>query len=98
MFVKINSLILVSFKEVFATFERALVFMNKMPRIWIEYCDFAVKTGRVTQTRRIFDRALRSLPVTQHKRIWPAYLDFVTAKHHIPETAMRIYKRYLKVT
>lgn len=72
--------------------------MNKMPRIWIEYCDFAVRTARVTQTRRIFDRALRSLPVTQHRRIWPLYLDFVTKKHRIPETAVRVYKRYLKVS
>ncbi|CAL8074607.1 unnamed protein product [Orchesella dallaii] len=84
-------------QELFATFERSLVFMNKMPRIWIEYCDFAVKTGRVTQTRRIFDRALRSLPITQHNRIWPMYLNFVTKKHLIPETATRIYKRYLKL-
>lgn len=28
----------------------------------------------VTRTRRLFDRALTSLPVTQHERVWPLYL------------------------
>lgn len=28
----------------------------------------------ITRTRRLFDRALTSLPVTQHERVWPLYL------------------------
>lgn len=67
-----------------------------MPRIWIDYCQFLVDQCKVTRTRRTFDRALRALPITQHRRIWPLYLKFVR-KYHIPETAVRVYRRYLKV-
>lgn len=38
----------------------------------------------------------RALPVTQHMRIWPIYVDFVT-NHDIPETAIRVFRRYLKL-
>lgn len=41
------------------TFERALVFMNKMPRIWLEYCEFLMTQRKATVTRRVFDRALQ---------------------------------------
>ena len=67
-----------------------------MPRIWIDYCQFLVDQCKVTRSRRTFDRALRALPITQHRRIWPIYLKFVR-KYHIPETAVRVYRRYLKV-
>ena len=55
-----------------------------------------VSQCKITKTRIVFDRALRALPITQHNRIWPLYLKFVT-EHDIPETAVRIYRRYLKV-
>jgi len=77
-------------------FERALVFMHKMPRIWIDYCKFLTKQGKVVTTRRVFDRALRALPPTQHERIWPLYIKFVM-NHNIPETAVRVFKRYLQM-
>merc|ERR1719266_2761375 len=77
-------------------FERCLVWMHKMPRIWIDYCKFLTKQGKVTRTRRVFDRALRALPPTQHDRVWPLYIKFVT-NHHIPETAVRVFKRYLQM-
>uniref|UniRef100_A0AC35G3K7 Pre-mRNA-splicing factor SYF1 n=1 Tax=Panagrolaimus sp. PS1159 TaxID=55785 RepID=A0AC35G3K7_9BILA len=77
-------------------YERCLVFLNKMPRIWLDYCDIMVRRGLVTETRRVFDRALRALPVTQHNRIWPQYTKFVMS-HNIPETTIRVYRRYLKL-
>ncbi|KAM8793922.1 pre-mRNA-splicing factor SYF1 [Eudromia elegans] len=76
--------------------ERALVFMHKMPRMWLDYCSFLGAQGRVTRTRRAFDRALRALPVTQHRRLWPLYLRWVR-RHPLPETAVRVYRRYLKL-
>uniref|UniRef100_A0A8B9V8V9 XPA binding protein 2 n=1 Tax=Anas zonorhyncha TaxID=75864 RepID=A0A8B9V8V9_9AVES len=76
--------------------ERALVFMHKMPRIWLDYCQFLVGQGRITRTRRTFDRALRALPITQHHRLWPLYLRFVRL-YPLPETAVRVYRRYLKL-
>lgn len=56
------------------TFERALVTMHKMPRIWLEYLEFLVRQKFVTKARRAFDRSLAALPVTQHDRIWILYL------------------------
>ena len=83
-------------EQVSNAFERALVFMHKMPRIWIDYCTYLVGLNKVTKCRRVFDRALRALPVTQHTRIWPLYIDWVK-KHDIPETALRVFRRYLQL-
>ena len=56
------------------TFERALVTMHKMPKIWELYLGFLVEQKVLTRARRAFDRALSSLAVTQHERIWTIYL------------------------
>uniref|UniRef100_A0A8D2J3B4 Pre-mRNA-splicing factor SYF1 n=1 Tax=Varanus komodoensis TaxID=61221 RepID=A0A8D2J3B4_VARKO len=86
-----------SYEEVNNCHERALVFMHKMPRIWLDYCQFLMDQCRITRTRRTFDRALRALPITQHHRIWPLYLRFVRL-YPLPETAVRVYRRYLKLS
>lgn len=78
------------------TFERALVSMHKMPRIWLEYVEFLMGQGFVTRTRRTLDRALTSLPVTQHDRIWSVFLRFVTQAEVPMDSAFRIYRRYLR--
>ena len=67
-----------------------------MPRIWIDYCDIMIRRGLITETRRVLDRALRALPITQHHRIWPQYIEFVKS-HNIPDTAIRVFRRYLKI-
>ncbi|XP_073175385.1 pre-mRNA-splicing factor SYF1 isoform X5 [Lepidochelys kempii] len=85
------------YEEVNNCHERALVFMHKMPRIWLDYCQFLMDQCRITRTRRTFDRALRALPITQHHRIWPLYLKFVRL-YPLPETAVRVYRRYLKLS
>ncbi|NWN33570.1 hypothetical protein GY663_30810, partial [Klebsiella michiganensis] len=46
--------------KVNALFERALVLLNKMPRIWEMYLTFLMQQPLVTTTRRTFDRALRA--------------------------------------
>jgi hypothetical protein len=56
------------------TYERALVSMHKMPRIWLDYLELLVEIQLLTSTRRAFDRALAALPVTQHDRVWVLYL------------------------
>lgn len=78
------------------TFERALVTMHKMPRIWIMYLQTLTDQKLLTRTRRTFDRALCALPVTQHDRIWEPYLVFVSQRGVPIETALRVYRRYLK--
>uniref|UniRef100_A0A0N5BZ31 Pre-mRNA-splicing factor SYF1 n=1 Tax=Strongyloides papillosus TaxID=174720 RepID=A0A0N5BZ31_STREA len=67
-----------------------------MPRIWIDYCIFCTARGSITHTRKVFDRALQSLPIKQHRLIWPYYVKFIQM-HNIPETAIVVFKRYLKL-
>ncbi|KAI8318702.1 pre-mRNA-splicing factor SYF1 [Martensiomyces pterosporus] len=76
-------------------FERALLLLHKMPRIWLDYLHFLAKQPDPTATRRGFDRALRALPVTQHDRIWPLYLKFARRVGGV--AADRVYARYLNM-
>ena len=41
------------YESVNNTFERALVFMHKMPRIWIDYCQFLMNQRKITRTRKV---------------------------------------------
>ncbi|EDQ86376.1 uncharacterized protein MONBRDRAFT_28344 [Monosiga brevicollis MX1] len=84
-------------RATYDTFRRAMVFMHKMPRIWIEYLELMMESGLITETRRTFDECLRALPITQHHRIWPLYLKFVRQPHIPTETACRVYRRYLMI-
>ncbi|KAJ2485168.1 pre-mRNA-splicing factor syf1 [Coemansia sp. RSA 2050] len=47
----------------------------------------------VTTARRTFDRALRALPVTQHRLVWPSYLRFARRVGGL--VTERVYSRYL---
>ncbi|GFH20267.1 TPR_REGION domain-containing protein, partial [Haematococcus lacustris] len=79
------------------TYERALVNMHKMPRIWLDYLELLVQQKLVTKARRTFDRALTALPITQHDRLWILYLKFIRQDGVPAETAVRVYRRYLKL-
>ncbi|KAL2840979.1 pre-mRNA-splicing factor syf1 [Aspergillus pseudoustus] len=83
------------YHKVNALFERALILLNKMPRIWEMYLSFMLQQPLVTQTRRTFDRALRALPVTQHNRIWKLYKNF--ARSASGQTAVKIWARYMQI-
>ena len=83
------------FTKVNALFERALILLNKMPKIWEMYLSFLLKQPLVTFTRRTFDRALRALPITQHNRIWALYRPFANSASG--ETAVKIWRRYMQI-
>ncbi|PIG87158.1 pre-mRNA-splicing factor syf1 [Aspergillus arachidicola] len=83
------------YQKVNALFERALILLNKMPRIWELYLSFLLQQPLVTQTRRTFDRALRALPITQHNRIWKLYKAF--ARSASGQTAVKIWARYMQI-
>ncbi|KAK1969846.1 pre-mRNA-splicing factor SYF1 [Colletotrichum sublineola] len=83
------------YRKVNALFERALVLLNKMPRIWELYLKFLLQQPLVTTTRRTFDRALRALPLTQHNRIWALYKPFVNSLAGI--SAVKVWRRYMQV-
>jgi pre-mRNA-splicing factor SYF1 len=76
-------------------YERALVHLHKMPRIWLDYLAFMMKQKKGTSLRRSFDRCLQSLPITQHSRIWKLYLKWVR-EFGVWESAVRVYRRHLK--
>ncbi|KAF0699972.1 Aste57867_9489 [Aphanomyces stellatus] len=82
------------FTDLKRLYEDALVHLHKMPRIWLQYLHLLEHLCLGTDTRRVYDRALRALPITQHKRVWTAYLAFVHAQG-VPSTAIRVYRRYL---
>ena len=77
-------------------FEACLILCNKFPLIWMEYCEFLTyQPTRITFTRRTFDRALKALPVTQHKDLWGIYLNF--AVNSGGDTTVRVWRRFLKI-
>ncbi|EEH10089.1 pre-mRNA-splicing factor syf1 [Histoplasma capsulatum G186AR] len=76
-------------------FERAVILLNKMPRIWEMFLTFLLQQPMITHTRRTFDRALRALPVTQHNRIWKLYKAFAYSASG--DTAIKIWRRYMQV-
>jgi pre-mRNA-splicing factor SYF1 len=59
------------------------------------YLDLMTHMCLGTIARQTFDRALQSLPITQHEPIWEQYLDW-TKKFNLPETTIQIYRRYLQ--
>mmetsp|Transcript_12309 Transcript_12309/g.23159 ORF Transcript_12309/g.23159 Transcript_12309/m.23159 type:complete len:957 (+) Transcript_12309:155-3025(+) len=76
-------------------FDRALVFLHKMPRIWLDYIEFLMKQKKITRARRALDNALRCLPITQHSRIWELYVKFIKEGEVPQETALCAFRRYL---
>ncbi|KAM5445617.1 pre-mRNA-splicing factor syf1 [Microsporum audouinii] len=83
------------YHKVNALFERAVVLLNKMPRIWEMYLNFLLEQPLVTQTRRTFDRALRALPITQHNRLWKIYKSFAVSASG--DTAVKVWSRYMQI-
>ncbi|KAG6018440.1 Pre-mRNA-splicing factor syf1 [Claviceps pusilla] len=93
---KLNAAVFASeYKKVNALFERALILLNKMPRIWDLYLRFLMKQPAITYVRRTFDRALRALPLTQHHRIWELFVMFANASSG--DTAVKVWRRYLQL-
>mmetsp|Transcript_7686 Transcript_7686/g.23262 ORF Transcript_7686/g.23262 Transcript_7686/m.23262 type:complete len:918 (+) Transcript_7686:163-2916(+) len=86
----------VEYERLHNLFERALVFMHKMPVIWEMFCSFLLREMRFTEARHACDRALRALPVTQHGGIWSVYLALAHACG-VPETGARVLRRYSKL-
>ena len=70
--------------------------MSKMPRIYLDYCNFLEEQCLITKTRKIYNLALKNLPATQHKKIWKSYLDFAI-KTDCEKTIINVYKRYMKI-
>ncbi|KAF8905990.1 spliceosome complex protein [Gymnopilus junonius] len=87
-------------RSLIATFECALMWLPKLPRLWLMYMSvfFHPRCPSIisfTHARRTFDRALRTLPPSLHARIWTQYLLWAERKGG--EITVAVYRRYLKV-
>ncbi|KAL7473942.1 hypothetical protein ACHAXS_014309 [Conticribra weissflogii] len=69
------------YHNILQTYERSLVRLHKMPKLWLMYAAFVAlhdPSRDPTAVRRIYDRALVALPASQHDRVWEEYLSWVT--------------------
>ncbi|KAF5386776.1 hypothetical protein D9615_001669 [Tricholomella constricta] len=87
-------------KSLVATFERALMWLPRLPRLWLMYLSifFHPQCPSLlshTHARHTFDRALRTLPPSLHSRIWVRYLLWAERKGGA--TTVFVYRRYLAV-
>ncbi|KAL9649719.1 hypothetical protein ABK040_009534 [Willaertia magna] len=82
-------------------FERALLTMHRMPKLWLKYLRFLVRFQPcITKVRLVLNRALQALPITQHSMIWKFIIsDFIFNEHsRVPSiTGTRLLKRYLRI-
>lgn len=80
-----------------SAFERSLAAgMSRMPRVWHMYFSALLDQRLLTRARRALDRALRSLPVTQHHRMWPLLLRLASLPGCPVPTAIRVLRRHLQ--
>ncbi|KAG5645896.1 pre-mRNA-splicing factor syf1 [Asterophora parasitica] len=87
-------------KSLVATFERALMWLPRLPRLWLMYFSIVMHKQcppvlSHTHARHTFDRALRTLPPSLHSRIWVHYL--LWAERRDGTTTVFVYRRYLSV-
>ncbi|TMW63494.1 hypothetical protein Poli38472_002435 [Pythium oligandrum] len=83
-----------NYDHLIALYERVLVQLQTMPRIWLSYLELLQQMKRVTAARHVFNRAIRALPITQHHRVWSVFVEFITAVG-APATVRSVYRRYL---
>lgn len=87
-------------KSLVATFERALMWLPKLPRIWLLYLSIFFHPScppiiSYTHARHTFDRAFRTLPPSLHFRIWVRYLLWSETRGG--STMVAVYRRYVAV-
>lgn len=76
-------------------FERCLLYLGAMPRIWLDYAAFLLRQRKITETRHVLNRALQSLPVGQHQRVWEVALRFARGvEPRSPRTALLLWRRF----
>ena len=86
----------IHYDEINKIHEQALIYMMKMPTIWINYIQFLIEQNLVTKTKIVFNKALQMLPITQHKKLWDFYIPWLESLTGCHKTKIEIYKRYVK--
>ncbi|KAL5490220.1 SYF1 [Sanghuangporus weigelae] len=87
-------------KSLVATFERALMWLPNLPRLWLLYLSIfshpmCPPVFSHTHARHTYDRALRTLPPSLHHRVWVRYLLWAESRGGL--TCAAVYRRYLAV-
>lgn len=81
-------------------FELCLTTLSKFPRVWMEYLEYVHSSStpsHPTFLRRLANRCLESLPVTQHDKIWPVLLKYYKDSNTLPnETRLCLLRRYVE--
>jgi pre-mRNA-splicing factor SYF1 len=87
-------------KQLLGMWETCLQTLHKFPRVWMEYLKYAHSNASEDPTflRRLANRCLEALPVTQHAKIWPILLnEYQVAGGSTPkETKLCILRRYIQ--
>ena len=76
--------------------EQALIYMLKMPVIWKNFIEFLIEQNLITYTRKICDRALQMLPISQHEKIWKIYINFLENLTGCYKLKIFVFQRYCK--
>ena len=84
------------YDEVNNLHEQALIYMMKMPIIWINYIQFLIEQNLITKTKLVFNKALQAIPITQHKKLWDIYIPWVESLSGCHKSKIEIFKRYIK--
>ena len=84
------------YDEVNKLHEQALIYMMKMPKIWIDFIQFMFEQNLITKTKTIFNKALQAIPITQHKKLWDIYIPYIESLSNCHKTKIEIFKRYIK--
>jgi pre-mRNA-splicing factor SYF1 len=84
------------YDEVIKLHEQALIYMMKMPKIWIDFIQFMFEQNLITKTKTIFNKALQAIPITQHKKLWDIYIPYIESLSNCHQTKIEIFKRYIK--
>jgi pre-mRNA-splicing factor SYF1 len=84
------------YDEVNKLHEQALIYMMKMPKIWIDFIQFMFEQNLITKTKTIFNKALQAIPITQHKKLWDIYIPYIESLSNCHQTKIEIFKRYIK--
>ena len=55
-----------------------------------------MEQNSITKTKIIFNKALQSIPITQHKKLWDIYIPWIESLSGCHRTKIEIFKRYTK--
>lgn len=71
--------------------------MFNMPRIWIDYAEYAAECLQPYLAREVYDKALKTLPVTQHSKVWKSYVQFaieICSDEELTKDELELFKNF----